>query len=193
MSDIDKGLCWCGEECFEIPAGSCWCEEIKQLQKRIEELESVWRCEHCGSDKIYSGPPDCPDCGAPNCCQTCCKIATQEMRIEELEKDRRISDGLPHPWYGPCDGFGPDGTCVECREVREHCLEHNYYPITGDQIDAAWEFALESDQHVSLDLLSKLGIVRCETCPWHQPVPDVCPDCNGKGWVIGGNDGMDND
>ena len=39
MSDIDKGLCWCGEECFEIPAGSCWCEEIKQLQKRIEEFE----------------------------------------------------------------------------------------------------------------------------------------------------------
>ena len=39
MSSVDKGLCWCGEECFEIPAGSCWCEEIKQLQKRIEEFE----------------------------------------------------------------------------------------------------------------------------------------------------------
>lgn len=20
----------------------------------------------------------------------------------------------PHPRYGPCDGFGPDGTCSEC-------------------------------------------------------------------------------
>lgn len=20
----------------------------------------------------------------------------------------------PHPWYGPCDGFGKDGACAEC-------------------------------------------------------------------------------
>jgi len=109
-------------------------------------------------------------------------------RIEELEKDRRISDGLPHPWYGPCDGFGPDGTCVECREVREHCLEHNYYPITDEQIDKAWEEAHRDPIRV-WDVFDLLGIVRCPDVPdgcggTGMTLGDTCPDCNGKGWVI---------
>lgn len=52
-------------------------------------------CEHCGSNRIYHGPPDCPMCGAPNCCQTCCKIdsllaenAKKDERIRELQKER---------------------------------------------------------------------------------------------------------
>ena len=24
----------------------------------------------------------------------------------------------PHPWYGPCDGMGPDGECSECAKAR---------------------------------------------------------------------------
>ena len=167
MSSVDKGLCWCGEECFEIPAGSCWCEEIKQLQKRIEELESVWRCEHCGSDKIYSGPPDCPDCGAPNCCQTCCKIATQEMRIEEMEEtDRKLRHEL-------CD-------------LREG------HRITDEQIDKAWEEAHRDPIRV-WDVFDLLGIVRCPDVPdgcggTGMTLGDTCPDCDGNGWVIGGED-----
>lgn len=29
-------------------------------------------------------------------------------------------EGNPHPWYGPCDGFGPDGTCCECQQAFGH-------------------------------------------------------------------------
>jgi hypothetical protein len=25
----------------------------------------------------------------------------------------------PHPWYGPCDGFGPGGECAECTGLIE--------------------------------------------------------------------------
>ncbi len=33
------------------------------------------RCETCGG-AVYSGPPDCPTCGAPNCCRACCEKTT---------------------------------------------------------------------------------------------------------------------
>lgn len=42
------------------------------------------RCEHCGSDRIYIGPPCCPTCGAPNCCQTCCAITSLEKERDQL-------------------------------------------------------------------------------------------------------------
>lgn len=28
--------------------------------------------------------------------------------------------GNPHPGYGGCDGFGPDGTCCECTGLYGH-------------------------------------------------------------------------
>jgi len=43
------------------------------------------RCEHCGCDRIYSGPPDCPRCGAPVCCEICCKEQALKDRIKALE------------------------------------------------------------------------------------------------------------
>ena len=72
-------------------------EKFQEVIARIEELEGVWRCEHCGSDKMYSGPPDCPDCGAPNCCQTCCKITTLELRRDEIIKAvKNLKDSLSY-------------------------------------------------------------------------------------------------
>jgi hypothetical protein len=28
-----------------------------------------------------------------------------------------IDPNDPHPWYGPCDGFGQDGLCSECAKI----------------------------------------------------------------------------
>lgn len=57
-------------------------------------------CEHCGSNRIYHGPPDCPTCGAPNCCQTCCKI--DSLLAENAKKDERIreleAEARQFPW-----------------------------------------------------------------------------------------------
>jgi hypothetical protein len=51
------------------------------------------RCEHCGSDRIYYGPPDCPSCGAPNCCQMCCKIASLELQLDESKQTiKKLND-----------------------------------------------------------------------------------------------------
>lgn len=43
-----------------------------------ETVKRTNPCEHCGTE-IYSGPPDCPRCGAPNCCPKCCEEAEQYL------------------------------------------------------------------------------------------------------------------
>jgi hypothetical protein len=52
---------------------------------RIAELEAN-RCEHCGAT-LYSGPPDCPRCGAPQCCPSCCRVAEVEARLAERDAE----------------------------------------------------------------------------------------------------------
>jgi len=60
----------------------------QQAQETIRRLEKELgnRCEHCGA-KLYSGPPDCPGCGAPNCCPQCCKILNLEDERDDLKKE----------------------------------------------------------------------------------------------------------
>lgn len=42
-----------------------------------------------------------------------------------------------HPWYGPCDGFGPNGACSECKRVE----------MLGDNLpDRKWLEWLWSDR-----------------------------------------------
>ena len=75
------------------------------------ELESD-RCEDCGA-KLYSGPPDCFMCGAPNCCQQCCKITHQANRIIELKAELKSRECYGE-WLNSniCD-------CVVCKWKRE--------------------------------------------------------------------------
>lgn len=72
--------------------------ELQKLQSERDELlvrvgelmklkDSADRCGLCGST-IYSGPPDCPGCGAPICCQSCCRIQNLEDQNEALRKER---------------------------------------------------------------------------------------------------------
>jgi hypothetical protein len=102
-------------------------------------------CDNCG-DTLYHGPPDCPRCGAPNCCQRCCKEAEMEAVAENVTRDRdtwkkcyeevrgaldelrRIRrDALVHP--GECSDCGsPEPVvCAECLrrlvEQRENCVK----------------------------------------------------------------------
>lgn len=28
-----------------------------------------------------------------------------------------------HPWYGPCDGFGENGACTECRRLLDEARD----------------------------------------------------------------------
>jgi hypothetical protein len=78
--------------------------EATAVAKQLEQAEKVSnkpRCEHCGSDRIYSGPPD-HICGAPVCCTVCCREATLETTIATLtaenEKlmERIVSEGRQH-------------------------------------------------------------------------------------------------
>jgi hypothetical protein len=119
------------------------------------------------------------------------EIKALHERIEELE-DASVKEVLD---------FG----------VEQLSRGHDKYHITTtDQIDAAWVYLSLADhgpEHCRVcgkNILQKLGIVRCEGCggvgdrePYgmYQPNGDPtdptwvkCPDCNGHGWVIGGDD-----
>jgi hypothetical protein len=73
------------------------------------------------------------------------------------------------------------------------------YEIDEKQIDAAWRsisLATSELQAVMYHLLGHFfGIKRCEGCggsgyddpDFHDDL-GKCPDCNGHGWVIGGED-----
>src|SRR5688572_23320295 len=66
-------------------------EQIKALRAQAEkhkaEVEKLTRdrCDECGA-KIYSGPPVCIRCGAPNCCLQCCLIESLRERLAQAEK-----------------------------------------------------------------------------------------------------------
>lgn len=45
------------------------------------------KCEYCGTD-IYCGPPDCPKCGAPNCCPKCCREEELVVMTAPANNDR---------------------------------------------------------------------------------------------------------
>lgn len=43
-------------------------------------------CEECGSTRHRSGPPDCPRCGAPQCCEMCCNVDYFASMTEHYRK-----------------------------------------------------------------------------------------------------------
>lgn len=105
-------------------------EKLQQTEKERDELKNKWHCEHCGSDRIYSGPPDCPTCGAPNCCQTRCKVATLERELDALKKERdearreasRLCQVMAKRWEGetaPSWSEPPAELCSTCAAIDE--------------------------------------------------------------------------
>ena len=74
--------------------------------------------------------------------------------------------------------------------------ENGCHYITDSQIDAAWRSIAHDDlkgpwDFAALDMLQRLGIEQCEECGGggHDELGEriyKCPDCNGKGWKIGG-------
>jgi hypothetical protein len=42
-----------------------------------------------------------------------------------LACEAELREGIPHPWYGPCDAFGPHGFCSECRRITVFYLDED--------------------------------------------------------------------
>lgn len=78
--------------------------ENEQLKAELSN-----RCDECGA-RTYSGPPDCPTCGAPNCCQQCCMIAHLKAQLAAAEKrgmERAIEAAANAIYPGFGDYFVP--------------------------------------------------------------------------------------
>lgn len=117
------------------------------------------RCEHCGSDRIYHGPPDCPTCGAPNCCQTCCQITTLEQERDQLQEQlEKAESKADDEWLGAlgrfklCDG-------VDAGETREESLNCVVAQIARkfETLQEQNKALLESIQEVGKALQGFLG------------------------------------
>jgi len=50
------------------------------------------------------------------------RVENEENPMKIIQPQKRYfnsGDGdNPHPWYGPCDGFGPFETCAECNSIK---------------------------------------------------------------------------
>lgn len=72
-------------------------------------------CEHCGGTEVVH---DCLQCGAPNCCPTCCKKNTEQMLKERESEGDTICQTCRHEhrahrvgpagnqWMGKCQLIG---------------------------------------------------------------------------------------
>lgn len=94
--------------------------ENSALKLRAEQAERKLKnkCEHCGSDHIYHGPPDCPSCGAPNCCQPCCRITTLEKERDALQSKLQRLERYQLQMEAACH----TGTATD-RQMLSHGLE----------------------------------------------------------------------
>ena len=56
-------------------------KRLWDVYKHTERKKSKFPCDHCdGEWVIYN----CPQCGAPECCPTCCDEATEELKQQAL-------------------------------------------------------------------------------------------------------------
>lgn len=62
-------------------------EQLAAANEMIEKLKSKI-CDICGSNRLINYAPGCPRCGAPNCCDTCCKTAVLESKLDTSERQR---------------------------------------------------------------------------------------------------------
>ena len=100
----------------------------KHFITELEDNQAGERCDHCGCDRIYSGPPDCPRCGAPNCCEVCCNEQTQADRIAELEERLRVEQSCNRckQYHGkdPCEDVAElQATIEQTRELVDLYFE----------------------------------------------------------------------
>jgi hypothetical protein len=177
------------EEQASAEATSC-SREIERLREELKICQEIRDDWHSQCDEMLERIED-PESGAKllgrSNYELCEKLNAAKDRIEELEKDR--------DWWASvaCDYKRDLGEAIR---RGPHGLA--WVMVTHDQIDAAWE---ERHDDVVEGIMfipaSEIGIRACDRChgwgviPINEESPratDKCSNCDGHGWVIGGED-----
>ena len=113
-------------------------------------------CERHGC-KVYSGPPDCPTCGAPVCCQFCCYEAGLESRLAAAEKRAEEARDAFTLVVGECDALK-----AELAEAKKRLDDAGMANARADAHaeDLAWFTARFKDLRRALELPPGVGLTR---------------------------------
>ena len=113
-------------------------------------------CERHGC-KVYSGPPDCPTCGAPVCCQFCCYEAGLESRLAAAEKRAEEARDAFTLVVGECDALK-----AELAEAKKRLDDAGMANARADAHaeDIAWYLARFNDLRRALELPPGVGLTR---------------------------------
>lgn len=159
---------WCGKHNYRSQTTDAVCPQCKRERESADEIEQ-WKAFEAVLRKRL---------GARDHETSLDLIARTQRRIEELEREFNFWHSVALDYKRDLGEYmrrGPDSLTWE--------------PISHAQIDAAWNYTGDDwDCGRTVEIvLAELGIVRCNCLKWGH-INGVCQNCNGHGWVIGGED-----
>jgi hypothetical protein len=135
----------------------------EDTEQPVDSKREAPRCEHCGGTNIYSGPPDCPRCGAPVCCEDCCKKDFEERYIP-TEQPEGMRKYIGYECLFSEDG----GDTTEIQILK--CVRSDDFPMTpyDDHQGTIWSWCRPTEHTKELFKLravierAKKYIEQCE-------------------------------
>lgn len=117
-------------------------EDVMNADDQNQTTNKRWRAECPTCRQAFAFESDknwwpngifCPDCrDEGRQCMGILNFKCQERPMSETTAE-------PHPDYGPCDGYGPDGGCSECTGLIQR-VDGSIVPVRRERTSRiAWK------------------------------------------------------